>query len=254
MEDEYHMYSGVIKTGKLRRTTIIAVIFVCCVGIPVIAYSDNAKDFFEQGNTLVNEKNYSEAIIAYDRAITLEPGYFEAWNGKADALNRAQQFTEALVASDQALNLKPDYVQGWINRGYILYNLNRTDEELKAYETAISINPGSPDAWFNKGYSLAGMKRYDEALAAFNKTELLDPAYPNLAANIRIAEQSRDAAMINASGRALPTVTTQSQSRSSLTFPGGIVPTTKPAKSPVSLGGVIGILSILVIVRQVGKK
>jgi tetratricopeptide (TPR) repeat protein len=238
----------------MLRTTIFAVIFLCCLGIPVIAYSDDAKDFFEQGNTLVNEKNYREAIIAYDKAITLEPDYFEAWNGKADALNRAQQFTEALVVSDQALNLKPDYVQGWINRGYILYNLNRTDEELKAYETAIAINPGSPEAWFNKGYSLAGLERYDEAIAAFNKTELLDPAYPNLAANIRIAEQSRDAARANASERTPSTVTAQSQIKSSPTLPVGKGPTTKPTKSPVSVGGVIGILSILVMIRQVGKK
>jgi len=243
-----------METGKLIRTTIFAFIFLCCTGIPVIAYSDNAKGFFEQGNTLVNDKNYSEAIIAYNKAITLEPDYFEAWNGKADALNRAQQFTEALAASDQALTIKPDFVQGWINRGYILYNLNRTDEELKAYETAISIDPGSPEAWFNEGYSLAGLKRFDEAIAAFNKTELLDPAYPNLAANIRIAEQSRDAARANASGRTPSPVPTQSPIKSSPTLPAGTVPTHEPTKSPVSVGGVIGILSILVIVRQVIKK
>jgi tetratricopeptide (TPR) repeat protein len=125
--------------------------------------------------------------------LSLEPSYFEAWNGKADALNRAGNFTEALAASDQVIARKPDYVQGWINRGYILYNLGRYDEELNAYETAIRINPKSAAAWFNKGYSLAGMKRYDEAIAAFDKVRALDPTYPNLEANRRIAEQSRDA-------------------------------------------------------------
>ena len=181
----------------------------------------------------MKNKNYSEAIRVYDRAITVEPDYFEAWNGKADALNRAQKFTEALEASDRVLVLKPDYVQGWINRGYILYNLGRYDEELKAYETAITLDPASPAAWFNKGYSLAGMKRYDEAIAAFNKVQALDPAFPNLAANIRIAEQNRNATTsFNASERTPSTIPTQSQIKTSPTLPVELHPQSLPNEVP----------------------
>jgi len=182
-----------METEEVTKAAIFACIFLSCICIPVLAYSSDAIGWFEQGNAFMKNKNYSEAIRVYDKAITIEPDYFEAWNGKADALNRVQQFTEALEASDHVLVLKPNYVQGWINRGYILYNLGRYDEELKSYETAITIDPTSPDAWFNKGYSLAGMKRYDEAIAAFNKVQALDPTFPNLAANKRIAEQNRDA-------------------------------------------------------------
>jgi tetratricopeptide (TPR) repeat protein len=243
-----------METGKFMKKTVCAIIFLYCICIPVIAYTTDATGFFRQGNAFMGNKSYSDAIVAYDKAIAIEPGYFEAWNGKADALNRAQQFTDALVASDQALKIRPDYVQGWINRGYILYNLGLYDEELKAYETAIAIDPASPEAWFNKGYSLAGLKRYDEAIAAFNKVEALNPTYPNLAANKRIAEQSRDAAILNASGMTPSTFPTQSQMMSSPTLTAGKVPTTEPKKSPVSVGGVIGIFAILVVVRQITKK
>jgi tetratricopeptide (TPR) repeat protein len=226
-----------------------------------VAYSGDAIGWFEQGNAFMKNKNYSEAIRVYDKAITFEPGYFEAWNGKADALNQAQQFTQALGASDQALKLKPNYVQGWINRGYILYNLGRYDEELKAYETAITLDPSSPDAWFNKGYSLAGMKRYDEAIAAFNNVQALDPTFPKLVANKRIAEQNRDATTsFNASERTPSTIPTQSQIKTAPTLPVGTVSTimlstqTVPKKSPVSLVGVIGIFSILVVARKIVKR
>jgi tetratricopeptide (TPR) repeat protein len=242
-----------METGELMKTTICACIFLCCICIPAIAYSSDAAGFFEQGNTFVNNKNYTEAINAYDKSIAIEPDYFEAWNGKADALNLAQQFTDALVASDQALKIKPNYVQGWINRGVILYNLGLYDEELKAYETAIAIDPASPKAWFYKGYSLAGLKRFDEAIAAFDKVQALDPTYRNLAANKRIAEQSRDAARSNASERTPLTIPTQSQIKNSPTLPAGTVSNTEPKKSPVSVGGVIGIFSILVVIQQMGK-
>ncbi len=250
-----------METKKVIQIALFLGILVSCIMIPVSAYSADAIGLFEQGNAFMKNKNYSEALRVYDKAITLEPDYFEAWNGKADALNRAQQFTEALEASDRVLVLKPDYVQGWINRGYILYNLGRYDEELKAYETAITLDPASPAAWFNKGYSLAGMKRYDEAIAAFNKVQALDPTFPNLAANIRIAEQNRNATTsFNTSENPSLTPLTLSPIKTSLTLPAGtvtpVMPSTKPkpTQSPVSVGAVIGIFSLLVLVRQIGKR
>jgi tetratricopeptide (TPR) repeat protein len=179
---------------KMLRTGFFTILFLALCTLPVLAYSPDATDWYAQGNSLMKNKNYTQAIAAYDHATALAPDFYEAWNGKADGLNRAEQFDAALAASDKSLSLNPGYVQGWINRGYILYNLGRYDEELNTYEKAISIDPSSPDAWFNKGYSLAGLKRYDEAITAFDKVKSLDPNYPNLAANRRIAEQSRDAA------------------------------------------------------------
>lgn len=157
------------------------------------ASAGDVETLVAQGNELLKTKNYTSAIAVYDQAIAIDTGNFNAWNGRADALNRGGNFTGALAASDTAIALDPSRADGWINRGYILYNLGRYDEELKAYETAISLEPDNADAWFNKGYSLAGMKRYDEALAAFDKVKELRPDYPKLDANRRIAEQLKDA-------------------------------------------------------------
>jgi tetratricopeptide (TPR) repeat protein len=250
-----------MESDKIIKIVIFACIFLSLISIPVIAYSNDATGWFEQGNAFVKNKSYNGAIQAYDKAITLEPVYYEAWNGKADALNRNKQFFAALEASDRVLALKPDYVPGWINRGYILYNLGRYDEELRAYETAITLDPASPEAWFNKGYSLAGMQRYDEAIAAFDTVQVLDPTYPNLAANKRIAEQNRDATPpVNASERTPSTIPIISQIKTTSTLPPRTLvpsmPSTEPEakQSPVSVGAVIGIFSLLVVIRQVGKK
>lgn len=177
----------------IRRIFPLLLLAFFCVSIAAAASSGNAAGFVAQGDALIQTKNYSEALTAYDQAISLDENNFPAWNGKADALNRAHRYTEALAASDTALALEPKNTSGWINRGYILYNLGRYDDELRAYETAISLEPDNAQAWFNKGYSLAGMTRYDEAIAAFDKVGAIQPGYPNLAANRRIAEQLRDA-------------------------------------------------------------
>ena len=248
-------------TKKIIRAALFLGILVSGIVISVSAYSADAIGLFEQGNAFMKNKTYAEALRVYDKAISIEPEYFEAWNGKADALNRVQQFDAALKASDRVLIIKSDYVPGWINRGYILYNLGRYDEELKAYETAVTLDPANPEAWFNIGYSLAGMKRYDEAIAAFNKVETLDPTYPNLAGNKQIAEQYRNATFSgNTSKKTSLTPQRQLQITTSPTVKTGIVtpamPSTKsePTQSPVSVGGVIGFLSMLFIARKMGKR
>jgi len=191
----------------LRAFLACIVILVLC--IPALAYSGDATGWYEQGNTFLAAENLTGATAAYDRAIAIEPEYFEAWDAKADALNRNGQFSDAKDASDRALAINPDYVQGWINRGQILYNIGYFYEDQKqdlttaneyynqqvlAFEKAITLDPGNADAWFNKAYALAGLKRYDEAIAAFDKVKEINPGYPKLAQNRQIAEQLRDRA------------------------------------------------------------
>jgi len=189
--------------------SVLAVLILCTFCIPVLAYSPGATQWYEQGNAAIAAGNNTAAIVAFEQAIALEPTYFEAWDGKADVLNRGGQFSDALTASDRALGINPDYVQGWINRGQILYNIGyyyedqKTDltkaneyynQQLLAFEKAISLDPASADAWFNKGYALAGMKRYDEAIAAFDKVKEINPEYPKIDQNKKIAQQLRDQA------------------------------------------------------------
>lgn len=190
-------------TGRALYTLFI-IAFIC---IPVSAYSADATTLFNTGHNLTISGNYSGAVVAYNKAITLEPAYFEAWNGRADALNRNGQFTDALAASNRSLEINPEYVNGWINRGQILYNIGyeyedvvhdmeKADalyaEQLRAFEKAVSLDPNNAEAWFNLGYALAGMKRYDEAIDAFDRVEVINPSCPNLQKNREIAAQLRD--------------------------------------------------------------
>ena len=192
-------------------TTACRILFVllltASICIPVSAYSADATNLYTAGRDLTESGNYTGAVAAYSNAITLEPSYYEAWDGMADALNRNEQFNDALAASNRSLEIHPDYVKGWINRGQILYNIGYWyedvahdtatanalyAEQLTAFEKALSLDPDNAEAWFNKGYALAGMRRYDEAIAAFDQVKIIDPSYPNLQKNREIAVQLRD--------------------------------------------------------------
>jgi len=247
----------IMKTGTGRA--LFALIIISSLCIPVSAYSADALNLYDSGCTLMLSGNNTGAVALYNKAIALEPEYFEAWNGIADALNRDGQFDDAIAASNRSLEIQPDYVNGWINRGQILYNIGYRYEDvahdmamadtlyveqLSAFEKAISLDPDNAEAWFNKGYALAGMKRYDEAIAAFDHVNVIAPSYPNLQKNREIALQLRD--------KVTATIVTTAPINQTLSETSGHLPTTtsaQPSPFPVELG-FIAIVSAAFLIMQ----
>lgn len=245
-------------TGKVLL--LLSIITLVC--IPVSGYSAEATNLYTAGRELMSAGNYTGAVASYTQAISLEPAYFEAWNGIADALNRNGQFDDALAASNRSLKINPEYVNGWINRGQILYNIGywyedsvkdfkKADtlyrEQLGAFEKAVSLDPNNAEAWFNKGYALAGMKRYDEAIAAFDQVRVINPAYPNLQKNREIAVQLRDKSGTSS-------VTTQPANQTTgAVQPATSSPVTSAQPSPLAFEtGIIALLAsgLLVVHRK----
>ena len=246
----------VIRMTILKRA-LIALFIITALCLPVAAYSADAIRQYDAGRDRTESEQYTEAMAAYNNAIALEPSYFEAWDGLADALNRNGQFNEALAASNRSLGINPGYVQGWINRGQILYNIgywyediahntaaadSLYAEQLTAFEKAVALDPGNAEAWFNKGYALAGMKRYDEAIAAFDQVRIIDPSYPNLEKNREIAILLRN----NAGASAVTTGSTIRPTAFTTTVPEP--PGQQPAATssrPSPMNGAAGLLALL---------
>ncbi len=199
---------------KSRSNVLMLILYVLCtIAVsPVISDPTDAVGWFVAGQNLTAMGNYSGALFAYNQSLTLDPTNAAAWNGVADALNRENFYTadplatlnSALDASNRSLAINGSSASAWINNGQILYNigsyyqrqLNNNaaanlyyNRQLDAFNQAVSVEPDNADAWFNKAYALCGMNRCTEGLVAFQHVETLDPNYPNLQANINLAEQ-----------------------------------------------------------------
>ena len=162
--------------GTLKK--ILNIFILCIIVLMLVAPVVSAKtavEWFNEGDNLISEGSYEEALEAFERAIRLDPQLAEAWGNKGAALNALGRFEEALTAFDKAIEINPQLAEAWGNKGVVLYDLKRYEEVLTAFNNSIEINPQLAEAWYNKENALYGLGRGAEAKEAFEKAHELDP-------------------------------------------------------------------------------
>ena len=115
---------------------------------------------------LLRQNKCIEARACAEKAISIGADNIEALLVLADCYIHAANFTEAIVAYDKIISLDPAIAEAHNNRGIVLENLGRFSDALLSYDRAIALEPGSSDVYTNRGNALKYLKRYDEALAA----------------------------------------------------------------------------------------
>jgi len=133
--------------------------------------------WFNQGNVFMYLERYEEAIACYDQANELRPEYHLAWYNKGITLSKMGENQLALNAFEQTIQSQPDYYQAWYNKGVTLSKLNKIDESLFAYNEVIKINRDFAPAWMNRGVLLTDLEKYQEAAFSFEQAHKYRSGY-----------------------------------------------------------------------------
>ena len=128
-----------------------------------------------RGIALSNLGRLLEAIASYDKVLEFKPDDYLAWYYHGNALDETGQHEEAVASYDKAILIKPDLHQAWNNRGIALRNLGRHEEAFASYEQAVKFKPDLHQAWVNRGNALKNLGRFAEAVAAYDKAILIKP-------------------------------------------------------------------------------
>lgn len=102
------------------------------------------------------------------------------WYNQAVDLANAGQFSAALVANEKALSLNESMPLAWANQAGILVQLGRYEEAIVAADRVISVNATDlPNtyaaAYYSKGDALRALGRMNEAADAYARAYKLDP-------------------------------------------------------------------------------
>jgi len=94
---------------------------------------------------------YEPAVLAFQRAIRLEPKEF-AWRYYlAIAIEHTSRPEDALAAVSDALRIRPDYTPAVLKRGALLLKLGRFQESDAVLEPLLAQNPNSAETLYNLG-------------------------------------------------------------------------------------------------------
>jgi TolB-like protein/Tfp pilus assembly protein PilF len=143
------------------------------------------------GNTLfrgLNYENFVRSVVAYQRAVTLDPDYARAWaalamarfwvaDGSESVAAISKGFDEAMSYAEKSLTLDPELGDGYTARGF-LRGSTRTDwgGSRADFERALNLNPGAAE--LHRLYAqtvLATMGRLPEAVEEARRATELDP-------------------------------------------------------------------------------
>jgi tetratricopeptide (TPR) repeat protein len=126
-------------------------------------------DYAKQGDACFFENRYEDAIIAYDRALQIQPDLADTWNNRGVVLTRMQRYPEAIASYEEATTIRPNYPDAWNNRGVVLLELQQYPEAIVCYEQAIQAKPDYADAWNNRGVAFSKMQQYEQAVISYNQ-------------------------------------------------------------------------------------
>ncbi|MEM9275911.1 MAG: tetratricopeptide repeat protein, partial [Cyanobacteria bacterium P01_F01_bin.143] len=157
-----------------------------------------------RGLALDSLVRYDEAVLAYDKAIALEPEYLWLWNNrgevytklgvvdqaiadfeKAISLNKQQsfvpwnnlgklyyqqqQYQEAMIPYQNAIAIKQDYVPALIGLGNCYKSLKDYALALETYEQVIKIDDHAYEAWLGKGLAEESLQKYAAAAKTYQQ-------------------------------------------------------------------------------------
>jgi len=151
----------------------------------VMAYQEKTLEFnklfitpwIRLGNVFEKQDRSTETIIAYRKAIELDPANAQNWYELGNAFFQREEYQDAADAYNQAAKLDPD--QGWAynNLAFALVKQGKYAEAVPLYQKSIERLKDDKDkavAWNRLGNVYRKLDEYASALDAFQRADDLD--------------------------------------------------------------------------------
>jgi TolB-like protein len=123
------------------------------------------------------------AILFFERAVALDPGYVRAWSElgaayaqKADYLAAPEVLEQALGPLRRAIELRPESPRPWRDLGLSLVGLGREEEGFEAIERAVALAPRDATVLGGKARALFRARAdFAQAAELFEQAVEADP-------------------------------------------------------------------------------
>lgn len=133
-----------------------------------------AKEWFDKGKSLRDEKKYKEAVDAFKKTVALTPNDPQALHELGWCYNELEMYQQALDALTKEGNNNPKVISAYFEEmGHALKGLKKYDDAIIYFNKAIVDDPTYSLPYKERGYSYFIKRDYEKALNDFKKYESL---------------------------------------------------------------------------------
>lgn len=122
------------------------------------------KKAFQQGNKLLSQKSYNEAVKKYNQLLKIDSNYFQAWTNRGYALAGLEEYEDMRESCSTATIIQPTAVYAWNCQGEALHNLQQDQKAIAAFDKAIALNKSDPIFLINKSESLGALGNHQGSI------------------------------------------------------------------------------------------
>ena len=130
-----------------------------------------------QGKSMILAGDLQGALVCFDAALKITPGYVPALSGRGIVLKGLGQPEEALNCFEAALAINPTDANIYFNIGLTLLDVNQREGALKNFDFALAIKSDFAEASNSRGVVLGSLNRLEESIACFDAALAIKPEF-----------------------------------------------------------------------------
>lgn len=139
--------------------------------------SIDAASHYQQGLKSASVGEMQDAIGRFDRAIAIDPRYFQAYIERGNVKDAIGDYPGAIADYTIAISIDTKAAPAYYNRGTVLSQSGKHTEAIVDYRKAIAINPQYAQAHLNLANELDDLGDIEGALTGYNQAIALKPNY-----------------------------------------------------------------------------
>jgi tetratricopeptide (TPR) repeat protein len=175
------------KEKKMNNKVLYFLLLSFLVGCTSIRpQSQEAIEYYKMGYEYYTKQDYPKALDNFSHAITLDPGFAEAFYGRAVTYFEMQDKQNALADFTEAIKIRPRFKLAYNNRGLLYAELGNYDEALSDLSLLITMEPRNANNYANRAAIYIKMEKHDDAFHDLARAIRIDKncvaAYENRAA------------------------------------------------------------------------